>query len=512
MHLTKFLIVSVLAVASVAAAAAAAAADKPNILIIYADDVGWGDLGCYGATKVTTPHLDDLAARGIRFTDAHTTASTCTPSRYSILTGQYSFRNKSAQILPGDANMLIKPGTPTLPAVLKEHGYATACIGKWHLGLGIGRIDWNGQINATPLDIGFDESFLIPATPDRVPCVYVEGRQVVGLDPADPLQVNQYKKVGTDPTGHDHPELLRYPADGDHSGTIVDRISRMGFMSGGNAARWQDEQMTPVLVQRAEKFITQRAAKPFFLYLALNDVHVPRAPGPQFIGRSQCGLRGDQIEEMDWAVGQIMAKLDELHLTDNTLVLFSSDNGPILFDGYTDGSRRDLNGHAPGGPFRGGKYEIYEGGTRVPFIAFWPGHVKPGRSDALVSQVDLFRTLAHVAGIANDASIPADSRDLMPALLDASAAGRQELVEQAGVDLAIRQGKWKLIPAGVHKAFRSVEEGDPSPPPVFGSKEAHLFDLSIDPGERQDVAGEHPEVVAELTKQLQAARQAGEKR
>lgn len=483
------------------ARAADPAAPKPNIVIIYSDDVGWGDIGCYGATRVATPHIDALASKGIRFTDAHTSASTCTPSRYSLLTGQYSYRNRSAQILSGDASMIIKPGTQTIAQVFKDNGYATACIGKWHLGLGKGKIDWNGEINATPLDIGFDESFIIPATPDRVPCVYVEGRKVVDLDPADPLSVSYGRKVGDDPTGRDHREMLRYPADGDHSGTIVDRISRIGYMAGGHTARWKDEQMMTTLTQRAEQFITGNAGKPFFLYLALNDVHVPRAPGSDFLGKSQCGLRGDQIEEMDWSVGQIIHQLDQLHLTDNTLILFSSDNGPVLYDGYKDGSIRDLNGHKPSGPFRGGKYEIYEGGTRVPFIVYWPGHTKQGVSGALISQVDLLNSLARLAQVTPKRDVGPDSQDESTALLDPAAPGRTTLIEQAGTDLAVRHGKWKLIPAGVHKAYRVLEEGDPPPPPM-PTNEPHLFDLSTDPGERHDLAAEQPALVAELTRLL----------
>jgi arylsulfatase A-like enzyme len=496
------LIISVLIATGVARAQPADVTARPNIVVIYSDDVGWGDLSCYGATRVSTPHIDQLAAGGVRFTDAHTTASTCTPSRYSILTGQYPFRRKGAQILAGDATMLITPDTPTLPQILKSGGYRTGCVGKWHLGLGDGSIDWNGQINRTPLDIGFDESFIIPATPDRVPCVYVEGRQVVGLNPADPVQVKYLEKVGNEPTGREQPGALRFGADDDHSGTIVDRVSRMGYMAGGQSARWRDDQMSKTLVTRAEQFLTRSADQPFFLYFALADIHVPRVPHPDFVGKSQCGVRGDQILEMDWAVGQIMAKLEALNLKEKTLVLFSSDNGPILFDGYQDGAIKDLNGHKPGGPYRGGKYDLYEGGTRVPFITYWPGHTKAGVSDALVSQVDLLNSLASIAGTALPQSMTVDGQNLQAAFLDPTAAGRESLLEQAGTDLAVRKGKWKLIPAGVRRPFRSIEEGEKRIPRSPPSPSPRLFDLSADPGEQSDLAAAHPEIVAELSRLL----------
>lgn len=470
--------------------------EKPNIVLIYTDDVGYGDIGCYGASCVATPNIDGLAMRGLRFTDAHSTAAVCTPSRYSVLTGRYAFREPNAQILPGDAPLLISPSAVTLPRLLQGSGYATAAIGKWHLGLGMGQIDWNEPIAPGPEEIGFDKSFIIPATPDRVPCVYVEDGKVANLDPADPLSISYTHKIGRDPTGAENPELLRYPADAQHSGVIVDHISRIGWMSGGNSARWTDETMAEVLTRQAQSFIEQNHARPFFLYFALNDVHVPRAPAPRFVGTSRCGLRGDSLNEMDWSVGQIIETLNRLKLAENTLIIFSSDNGPVVLDGYQDGSAARLNGHKPAGPYRGGKYEIYEGGTRLPFITCWPGHIQPGVSTALIGQQDLLSSLAALTGASNSPIPATDSLNLLPALLGASSSGRLALVEQATTDLAIREGRWKYIPAPLQEATQMLEEGDlPASKPTPGNQ---LYDVEADPGETRNVIGDHEDIAQRL--------------
>jgi hypothetical protein len=205
----------------------------PNIVIINADDLGYGDTSCYGAQRVRTPNIDRLARSGVRFTDAHTSAATCTPSRYSLLTGEYAFRVQNARVLPGDAPALIQPGRVTIPSMLKQAGYTTAVIGKWHLGLGNGSLNWNGDIQPGPLDIGFDESFIIPATGDRVPCVFVENRHVAKLDPKDPIRVDYRGPLDDSPTGKNHPELLKVKPSHGHDMTIVNGISRIGYMSGG---------------------------------------------------------------------------------------------------------------------------------------------------------------------------------------------------------------------------------------------------------------------------------------
>lgn len=473
----------------------------PNIVIILADDLGYGDVGCYGATKVTTPNIDHLAAGGLRFTDGHCTAATCTPSRYSILTGQYSFREKAAVILPGNAPLIIDPTEPTLPAMLKNVGYATGFVGKWHLGLGNGKIDWNGPIRPGPDEIGFDYSYFLPATPDRVPCVYIEDHNVINLSPNDPLSVSYEHKIGNEPTGWNHPELLRYPADAQHSGTIVDHISRIGFMAGGHSAWWTDEEMAQQFLSKAEAFVETNKDRPFFLYYAPHNIHVPRAPNGRFLHTSECGLRGDSIEELDSVVGGFMDTLKRLNLTENTLVIFSSDNGPIFNDGYADGSVKEANGHKPAGPYRGGKYQIYEGGTRMPFIVSWPGKIAPGVSAALVNQVDLYATLADLVGTPDAAKSRPDSQDVLPALLGTSPTARATMVEQSITRLALREGPWQFIAPGADPKGKKMEEGDTTQGPPAGAA-AQLYNLVSDPGEIHNVAAQHPDLVEKMSGEL----------
>jgi arylsulfatase A-like enzyme len=479
------------------------APSRPNIVVILSDDVGYGDVGYNGATKVTTPNLDKLAASGLRFSDGHCTSSTCTPSRFSLLTGEYAFRNKKAVILPGNAPLVIDPAGATLPKLLKEAGYATGFVGKWHLGLGDGKIDWNNAIAPGPNEMGFDYSYFLPATPDRVPCVYVENNKVVNLDPNDPIEVNYEHKIGNDPTGFSNPEMLRYKADGQHSGTIVDHISRIGYMTGGHSARWTDEEMAGQFLTKAQAFVEQNKDKPFFLYYCPHNIHVPRAPNEKYLHTSECGIRGDSIEELDATIGKFMDTLQKEGLDKNTLVIFSSDNGPIFNDGYADGSVKEANGHKPAGPYRGGKYQIYEGGTRVPFIVSWPGTVAPGDSKALVNQMDLYASLADLVGKPEAAKARPDSQDVLPALLGKSPVGRTTMVEQdSGPTLALREGPWKLvIPSKKPWNRKDLEEGDTTqgPAPAVG---VQLYNLDTDVHEDHNVAAQHPDIVQKMTGEL----------
>ncbi len=426
------------------------AANKPNIIIIYADDVGYGDIGCYGAEAINTPNLDQLAAKGMRFTAAYATASTCTPSRYSLLTGEYAFRNKDAIILPGNAPLIINPEKPTIASLLKAKGYRTGLVGKWHLGLG-GRtepLDWNGNIAPGPRELGFEYSFHMAATGDRVPTVYIENGRIVNLDLNDPVEVSYQEIVGNDPTGLSHPHLLKTQADEQHAKTIVDGTSRIGYMSGGNSARWTDEEMPDTFLKHAVDFIKSSKDKPFFLYYAMHENHVPRLPHPRFRGATSLGVRGDAVVQMDWSVGIIVETLQKMGMAKDTLIIFSSDNGPVLYDGYYDGAIELNKEHRASGPWRGGKYSAWEGGTRLPLIVSWPGTVKAGRSDALISQVDVLASLAELTGAKIPKGRAVDSQNLLDTLLGKSETGRDYLVQQGVKMESIRKGPWKYVPAG----------------------------------------------------------------
>jgi len=486
---------------------AATAAERPrNIVLIYADDIGYGDIGSYGSKRIATPNIDKIAAAGVRHTNGHSAAATCTPSRFALLTGMYAWRKPGTNILPGDANLIIPPGTTTLPSVLKKAGYTTGVVGKWHLGLGDAKIDWNGEIKPGPLEIGFDSSFIIPATGDRVPTVFVENHRVVGLDPADPLEVSYKENFPGEPTGEGNPELLKLRHSHGHNQSIHNGIGRIGYQRGGKAARWVDENIADDLTSRAVAFIEQRKDQPFFLFLATHDAHVPRTPHPRFAGKTGLGPRGDAIAEFDWTVGEVAGALDRLGLAEDTLFIISSDNGPVLDDGYQDDAVTKNGDHTPAGPLRGGKSSAFEAGTRVPFIVRWPARVKPGVSESLIGQIDLLSSLASLADQKLAADDAPDSVNLLPALLGESRDGRDHLIRQ-GASISIIRGGWKYIepvknPKPVKVAVNTnTETGRDNVP--------QLYDLAKDPGERTNIAAEHPEKVAELSTLLEEVRKAG---
>ena len=480
------------------------ASERPNIVLIYTDDLGYGDVSAYGATGVKTPNIDRLASRGVRFTDAHSAAATCTPSRYALLTGEYAWRRPGTGILPGNAALIIEPGRTTLPSVLQRAGYTTSIVGKWHLGLGnVGGPDWNGEIAPGPNEVGFQDAFIMPATADRVPTVFVENRHVVGLDVSDPIKVRYDEPVGDWPTGRAHPELLKVQPSHGHDQTIINGISRIGYMTGGRSALWNDEDMAQTFSDRAITFIEQHRSAPFFLYFAPHDPHVPRAPNQRFVGATTMGPRGDAIVQADWAVGEILRTLERLRLDDNTLVIFTSDNGPVIDDGYQDAAVTKLGRHRPSGPFRGGKYSNFEAGTRVPMIVSWPGHVKRGVSDALVSHVDLLASLAAFTQQQLAATDAPDSENLWPAFIGKSKSGRSAYVEQ-GSGLSLRQGKWKYIEASSRSRVNvdtNTELGNDSV--------AQLYDLTLDPGERSNVASTFPDRVRKMQALLARVQAAG---
>ena len=481
------------------------ASTRPNFIIIYADDLGFSDLGSYGAEGVPTPNLDRMASEGVRFTNFYATAATCTPSRYSLLTGSYPWRNPRAKILAGDAPMIMGKDELTLPAALKRAGYTTSVIGKWHIGLGDGSIDWNGDIRPSPNDVGFDESFIMAATADRVPCVYIENGRVKNLDPSDPLEVsytkeNPFPRV---PTGKSDPKLLTMPhSDEQHHGTIVHGVPRIGFSRGGQSATWDDTTMTDVFLERTKDFLSRQKDKPFFLYLGLHQPHVPRIPTKRFAGRSDKGPRGDVIMEMDWMVGQVLEQLRSLGLDRNTVVVFSSDNGPVLDDGYKDESAERNGTHRPAGPLRGGKYSLFDGGARVPTIVWAPGLAKPGESAALLSHVDFFASLPHLAGRDLAREEMADSRQMSEAILGQTEEGRDNLVTEGfAANTVLREGSWVFIPPYPGRPMfgdKNIESGNSTVP--------QLYDLSTDIGQRTNMAASQPERVAAMSALLKAIR------
>lgn len=476
------------------AAAAGNGGERPNVIVILADDLGYGDVG-YCSGTISTPNIDMLARNGGLFTDGHATSATSTPSRYGLFTGMYPWKNENAKILPGDAPLLIDPGQFSLPSMFRDNGYTTAAIGKWHLGLGRGRIDWNRHITPGPKEIGFDYSCVIAATVDRVPTVYVENGNVVGRDPGDPIEVSYEHNFPGEPTAVDHPELMtKMRWSHGHQNSVINGIPRIGFMKGGKKARWEDSTMADFLLDKAMAFVEQNAGKPFFLYYGLHEPHVPRVPDSRFAGKSGLGPRGDVIMEADWCVGQLMRKLSDLGILENTLIIFSSDNGPVLDDGYEDGSRGTRSLHDPNGGLRGGKYSLFDAGTRVPFIIYWKGHVRPFVSDALVSQQDLPASLASLIG----ATVPEglDSEDHLATFLGKSRKGRKDMVVEASGRVAYRYGSYALVPP--YKGQRTNETGN-----ELGVVDDYaLYDLAAEKSQTTDISHRKPGLLKKMRKRF----------
>lgn len=466
------------------------ASTPPNIIIIYADDLGYGDVGAYGATELKTPNIDGLANGGVRFTNGYASSSTCSPSRYALLTGSYPWRNKDAKILPGTAPLLVSTEQMTVPKMLKGKGYHTGIVGKWHLGLGDGNVDWNHHISPGPNEVGFDYSYIMAATQDRVPTVYIENGMVENLDPNDPIEVSYEKNFEGEPTGKDNPELLKMKWHHGHNNSIVNGIPRIGFMKGGESAKWVDEDMADTFLAKAMKYVVEHKNEPFFLYYALQQPHVPRTPNERFVGVSGLGPRGDVIVEADWCIGEFMKTLEAEGLLENTLIILSSDNGPVLNDGYYDDAVEKLKSHTPAGPLRGGKYSLFEAGTRVPFISYWKGVIKPSTSEAIISQIDILASLAKLVG-SNDQG--QDSKDMLDVIMGKSQHGREELILEATTRTALRKGDWVLIPpyGGPAKNMTvNIELGN--------SPEYQLYNLKEDIGEQNNLASTNEEKLDEM--------------
>ena len=421
-------------------------ADKqqPNVILIVADDLGYGDLSCYGAHRISTPGMDRVANEGIRFTQGFCTAATSTPSRYSVMTGLYPWTNTDAKILPGNAALIIDTQKITLPKLMKQAGYATGSVGKWHIGLGDGKVDWNKEVHPGAAEIGYDYSFIQAATNDRVPCVFLENGRVVGLDPNDPLYVDYRQNFPGEPTGKNNPELLRMHPSVGHAGSIVNGVPRIGFQKGGKAAQWKDEEMAELFLNKAKQFVNDHKDAPFFLYYGLHQPHVPRVPNERFAGQSGMGPRGDVILEADWCVSEFLKELDKLGLAENTIVVLTSDNGPV----------------------------------------------KPQVSDAFVCQMDLLASFAALLGQSYPDKL--DSENTLDTFLGKSKKGREELVIEGMFNYAYRQGDWALIPPYYNPY--SKEDGD-----FIGLGYGYkLYNLKKDIGQQENVATKYPKKLGEL--------------
>lgn len=463
---------------------------KPNIVIIYLDDLGYGDLGVYGAKGIKTPNIDKLANDGVKFTNGYATSATCTPSRYGLLTGVYPWKNKDAKILPGTAPLIIDTLQLNIPKLLKENSYHTGVVGKWHLGLGTGVVDWNKKITPGPNEVGFDYSYIMAATQDRVPTVYINNGYVVNLDQDDPIEIDYEKNFVGQPTGKDNPELLKMKWHHGHNSSVVNGIPRIGYMKGGESAKWIDENMTDHFLGKAQDYIKQHKNQPFFLYYAMQQPHVPRTPHQRFVGSSGLGPRGDVIVEADWAVGEFIKTLEIEGLLENTLIILSSDNGPVLNDGYYDEAVEKLGNHDPKGGLRGGKYSLFEAGTRVPFITYWKGKIEPRISDALICQIDL---LASIAKLIGNTEINNDSQELLDVFLGKSENGRKNLIIEATSRTALRNGNWLMIPPYKGKIIEeevNIETGN--------STKYQLYNLKEDTGQRHNLVESNPEKLKEM--------------
>lgn len=465
---------------------------KPNMIYIITDDLGYGDLSCYGARHFITPHIDQLAEQGRMYTDAHASSAVCTPSRYGLLTGRYCWRGKiKSGVLHGHDASILEKGRMTLPSYLKSHGYKTACIGKWHLGMEWARtgdssnsVDYSQVIQDGPTAFGFDYYFGVSASLDMPPYTFIENDRTVGI-----------------------PSITKDPKDFSQRG-------RGGLMVPG----WKDEDVNPNLTRKAMEFIEENTTnEPLFLYLPLTGPHTPWVPNTAFQGKSGIGPRGDLILEIDDTVGQLVRLLEEKGIRDNTLIVFTSDNGP-------DPLREELtvHGHEPAGNLRGQKADIWEGGHRVPFIASWPNYIPQGTvSEELVCLTDWIATCASILEDELPDEAAEDSIDMLPDLLGQSLNSplRQSVILQSydGM-LALRRGDWKYIRGaggggfdqkhrdiiGIpHTADREVSSADPA---------EQLYFMKNDIGESTNISHEHSERMEQMRKELEQLIQTGRTR
>jgi arylsulfatase A len=464
--------------------AAQIADGRPNVLLVLADDLGWGDLGCYGTgSRIPTPHLDRLAAEGLRLTDAHSPSAVCTPTRYGLLTGRYAWRTRLERgVLLGDSPNLIDPERDTLADLLAAAGYRTAAFGKWHLGLGTAeQADFTRDLRPAPIDHGFEHFFGIPASLDFEPYVYLLGRRAV-----------------QPPTEH-------------VAGSAHRRQGGGGFWRAGRVAPdFRHQEVLPRLGERTAEWIErvhrETPEQPFFAYLALSSPHTPWMPGPVFAGTTPVGYYGDFVAHTDAVVGRVLERLDQLELTDDTLVIFTSDNGS-----HWPAADTEKYGHAANGPWRGQKADIHEGGHRVPFLVRWPGHVAAGEErPGLLLLTDVMRTLAGLLQLDVRAGQAPDSVDQWAWWTGsedrAAAPPRTEgVLHSLDGMFALRMGPWKLIEGRGSGGFTEPRRVDPGE----GEPEGQLYHLERDPGEAENLWHEHPERVRAMLSRLDAVRAPG---
>lgn len=461
----------------------------PNVVVILADDLGYGDVGCYGATKIKTPNIDRLAAEGTRFTNAYTPGSVCSPTRYGLLAGRCVWRNSrhhpTGVHAPGGP-ILFEPGRLTLAKLFQQSGYTTAAIGKWHLGFGEDekpsyRYDWSQEeIKPGPLEVGFDSFYGMAANVGNQPRIYIENHRFVGRKPGDTVKVIPRNEI--EPWNPD--------------------------------AYYQPDRVAGDLARKAAEFIEQQkgSAKPFFLYFATNIAHNDITPAVEFAGSSACGPYGDFVQELDAHVGWVRAALEKAGLLDNTLILLTSDNGGVVAENDRLASQWQArqSGHAICGALRGRKHSVYEGGFRVPFILRWPGQVPPGRtSDALLCLTDVLASCAALLGTTLPADAAEDSFNVLPSWRGESATSARPFVvldSSEGI-FALREGPWKLIQRTELPPGTTSKRGRPD-----ASNQNQLYNLADDPAETKNVWQENPEIVQRLTALLDKAKHDGRTR
>jgi len=461
---------------------------RPNVVLILADDYGWGSAGCFGASsELKTPNLDRLAREGRRFTHAYAPGSVCSPTRYGLMTGRYYWRTsvKDGEVLPGNAPLHIETNRLTLASLCKSQGYRTAAFGKWHLGMGTEprRTDWSGNLAPGPLEIGFDHFFGMGSNPWNGPHSFIENREVLGKIPGQPVIVSG---------------------------------NREGATTSGIKQPWRESEIMQTLTAKVVGWIEQQERdKPFFAYYAPNAVHRPVAPNEKFTG-SPYGIYGDFIQELDWSVGEVLQALDRRNLVGNTIVIFTSDNGGVVNRNNTEVAVAMDAGLAINGPLRGGKHDVWEGGFREPFLVRWPGKVPAGTvSDQVICLTDLLATLASILNVRLPKGAAEDSFDVSRAFTEAKPGlpVRDHVILQAAdATYAIRMGDWKLVERTETPAFepRNRKKADAAAKKAKAApKHDELFNLREDPSEARDVFSAHAERARQLKQRLQSARDSG---